>query len=552
VKSLCTILLALIAVTSLAANVDLDLFNSFALLDENNVPLQGDTSSGDLVQLLLTGPDNAIDAPGPTGEPTGDDALLFTTFVGAGLPSQPNQGLLDVAPITYADTLIGSHVYVRFWNAATAESATHYGDSAIFPLPAGDIFNQALLDFVPSSASPRTTSHSLTPSVTGAAISTNRISLSWTPPVGAVAGYKIFRNDVLLATTNSTQFTDTGLMAATQYCYSIVAVDGDGAPVGNALDICLRTFFTAGSQLGIYNGLAIQTNAPTFNSSASLRLALSKTGSYAAKLTIGGQRLTLRGQFDEAGNSTNTVSPLQLVLHLDAAGGSGQITGTITGNGFTSELLAERASANAGALAGRYTFVLPPVSLDAPQGFGYGSLSVAATGKAKLTGVFGDGTKFKSNAPLSSAGHIPLFASLYQNQGACISWLTITNQNLEAVVDWFGPGFSTVLELMGGKFVSPNIAGNRQLTLSAGGLTEDIFRSVTIDAAGKATVTDPGPENLSLNVTPATGQFKGVFIHPGLGQKVKFAGQLLPAGDTGAGTFLGSGEAGGVLIEPAP
>jgi hypothetical protein len=134
------------------------LYNSYALVDQNSVALLGDTNAGDLVQLILTGPGNVIHPPDQFGNPSGGDALLYTTYVGFGVPDNPNQGLLDVSPIPYDSSWGGqSNVYVRFWNSATAGSATYFGNSSIFTLPVGDAFNQASLDFVPLVSSPHQT-----------------------------------------------------------------------------------------------------------------------------------------------------------------------------------------------------------------------------------------------------------------------------------------------------------------------------------------------------------------------------------------------------------
>jgi hypothetical protein len=145
------------SVPARAVLINLELYNSFGLIDEASVPLQGTAASGDVVQFILAGANGAIDAPSLSGGVGGDDTLLFTTHVGAGmLPIDYNAGLLDVFPITL-NLAVGTNVYVRFWNAATLGSATYYGNSALTNLPAPDTFNYAALDFVPSAGSPRQT-----------------------------------------------------------------------------------------------------------------------------------------------------------------------------------------------------------------------------------------------------------------------------------------------------------------------------------------------------------------------------------------------------------
>jgi hypothetical protein len=138
------------------ATVDLTLYNSFPLLDSNgSTYLEGATLSGDLVQLILVGPNGIIDTPSGSGGVTGDDVLLFTSHVGAGYPT-PTDGFLVQSSILYADSFAGTNAYVRFWNSNTAANADYYGTSMIFALPAGDAFGLAEFDFVPLSSSPRT------------------------------------------------------------------------------------------------------------------------------------------------------------------------------------------------------------------------------------------------------------------------------------------------------------------------------------------------------------------------------------------------------------
>ena len=139
--------------------INLDLNNTEPLLDSDAfTPLAGTTTGGDLVEVILAGADatpNGIDA---NGNPTGDDTMLFSgdlrLHVGYGVPFDPNAGLLDVFPLQYDSSLVGSNIYVRFFNATSAGGATNYGNSSVFVLPAGTGPNhdQALLDFVPTSS----------------------------------------------------------------------------------------------------------------------------------------------------------------------------------------------------------------------------------------------------------------------------------------------------------------------------------------------------------------------------------------------------------------
>jgi hypothetical protein len=142
-----------------ATTIQMELFDSYALVNSDGVtPLAGNAAAGDLVQVILTGPDDAINAPNSSnnGQPSGDDTILFTLHVGQGEPVS-GTGMLDVYPLDYSSALVDSNFYVRFWNGTTVADSTYYGNSSIFELPTGDAFNQSELDFVPTSGSPHTT-----------------------------------------------------------------------------------------------------------------------------------------------------------------------------------------------------------------------------------------------------------------------------------------------------------------------------------------------------------------------------------------------------------
>ncbi|MBU0678429.1 MAG: hypothetical protein KJ626_09955 [Verrucomicrobia bacterium] len=157
------IILAILAASALyAANVDLTLYNTYALLDsDDSTPLEGTSSAGDLIQLIHAGANETIDPPAGDLSPGGDDTLLSAasnpTHVDAGR-STTNSGKFSQSGMLFDDSLVGDKVYIRFWNASTTAGSTYYGESAVTNLPAADGFGFAELDVVPSSSSPRTTS----------------------------------------------------------------------------------------------------------------------------------------------------------------------------------------------------------------------------------------------------------------------------------------------------------------------------------------------------------------------------------------------------------
>ena len=314
-----------------------------------------------------------------------------------------------------------------------------------------------------------------------------------------------------------------------------------------------------------YSGLVIETNNPSHASSGFIQLVLSKTGSFAGNLTLGGAKTTFKGQFDlVTTNAAVTSGQASLILQLDEA--HRQIIGTVShsinsaGDVATSELVADMAGLGQN-YAGTYALVFAPTnSVDAtvPQGFGYATLIVNAVGSATLSGALADGTALAAKAAVSKDGIWPLYASLYGNTGSCISWVTLTNQTAAGLVDWYGPAkkgsaanFTTALDLIGAApLTGAGLANAQVVILSGGGLGGVLTNQVIVDLTGKVKVSLPNTDSLTLKFTPKTGKFTGTFKLPAGGRAISFNGLMLqPA--TGNGFFLNSGHSGAVQIESA-
>jgi sugar lactone lactonase YvrE len=333
---------------------------------------------------------------------------------------------------------------------------------------------------------------------------------------------------------------------------------------------------------GTYNGLAIQTNAPSQASSGSLQLMLAETGSFAANLTMGGTRAAFGGEFDQNGNFTNTVTSgknsWQVIMHLDLINGTDEITGMVVSNDtFQSDLVADLAvfsRTNACPQTGVYTFVvMPPADNDPslPQGWGYGTLTIPVTGIGRLSGTLGDGTSLTGTGTISKYGTAPLYSLLYGNKGACVGWLSFTSNAIESTVNWFKPAvttshfyppvFTTNTLLLGSQYVAPakgrpmlsltNTTGNVMLTLGGGNLGAVLSNAVTVATNNTVTILSGTVSNLTLKLAPTTGTFSGSFRQPVTHKVVDFKGAVLQLQDFGAGFFTGTNETGYVTITPA-
>src|SRR5579859_1104401 len=277
------------------------------------------------------------------------------------------------------------------------------------------------------------------------------------------------------------------------------------------------------------------------------------------------------------------ANPLTMTLHIDLTNGTDQITGTVSDGTFTSDLTANLGVFNsknnpAVPYEGYYTVRLPPNPGDTgptfPQGDGYGTIKVAATGKIKFSGTLGDGTKISQSAIVSKDGMWPLYIPLYSKQGLLSGWVTFTNivgvSDLGGTLTWSKPagaraklflnGFTTQTALVGSRYTAPpsgtpalTVSGstcNVLVTSGAGDLASFLSNSVTLNPNNKVSLCTTNKTKLSISAK--TGLFSGSFVNPNTAKSTSFHGAILQDQNDGAGFFLGTDQTGFVTVQPTP
>ena len=277
-------------------------------------------------------------------------------------------------------------------------------------------------------------------------------------------------------------------------------------------------------------------------------------------------------------------TPLTLDVLLDGA--SNTLAGTLSDGGEnTSAANAWRnfwsVATPAAAYQSYYTFSLEQTdtSPSFPQGYGYGSFTVApTTGALTVTGKLADGNGFSTITFVGPQGQVLLYQSLYSNKGSLAGTLTITaallpvNNTISGGPSWYKPlpavastdtlyptGFGPVhLTADGGSYVAPtvglvvmglsNLTNDAQLTFTGGGLSAepDIIFSITNPSltgfTNKVTMPLVNPNTVTMTVlTPGTGAFSGGFTILGPPNRtVSYQGQIVnhSGGPKGNGYFL--------------
>src|SRR5262249_31910065 len=137
--------------------------------------------------------------------------------------------------------------------------------------------------------------------LTGTAVSSSQINLSWTAATDnmGVTGYAIYRNGVQVGTTTTNSYSDTSLAASTQYAYTVEAYDAAG-------NVSAQSASASATTQGAWSNFSFPTQTANFTASFDATPSAS-----AADIVIGLAPTTATAYTDLAAivrfNSTNTI-----------------------------------------------------------------------------------------------------------------------------------------------------------------------------------------------------------------------------------------------------
>lgn len=234
------------------------------------------------------------------------------------------------------------------------------------------------------------------------------------------------RTNILLA------FTPTNVM----HYEGTVSILSDTLSGINDLTISGEGVYPTGHYVGLFSPdigvFPVGTNA-TFENSGYFSVDMAVNGGFSGVLLLAGVRQPFSGRLSPTGAFTGSIAQ---------EGGSGLAAtfrtalgawvGVISNDTWSANLLAYRAFH---PKAPRPSALLPPGnyqfhiagstnSLLAPTNDGVGTLRMAASGSAHLSGILGDGAAFSQDTLLCAGTQLPFFAFLYQNRGAVQGWIT--------------------------------------------------------------------------------------------------------------------------------
>jgi len=324
---------------------------------------------------------------------------------------------------------------------------------------------------------------------------------------------------------------------------------------------------------GVYAGLVSGTSGQVL-ADGYLRARIGKKGNFTAQLRFAGSNIPVSGTFTSAGTYTGIVtlkngSQVTVSLAFDQ---NGNLTGTVTENGVTSNFAGASVLASDTSAVGTYAFTIAPGSIStgpAPYGDGFGTMSVKPNGAVYLTGELADGKIFTASSLLVSGSIVPIYADPYNDPASGLAG-TITFRDTSNVSDCDGvlywsvspstnparhypAGFALSTQFLGDSTASSVTGLNHDsVTFTAAGadLPVDIDAQITLASQPPAYFIYNGNDNnIHLTVYPGTDVFFGDILDGATSTWRPFAGTLMPKSRSGAGLFLSNGLSGAVSIQ---
>jgi uncharacterized delta-60 repeat protein len=317
---------------------------------------------------------------------------------------------------------------------------------------------------------------------------------------------------------------------------------------------------------GAYAGIFQATEGAVPESSASLSLAVTRSGAFSGTVQQAAKRYSISGHFGADGMATLSVSrgkaaPLAVTLRLGVDG----LSGTLSDGVWSSQLTARGAAGSSFGQAGRFTMILSGLwqATNAPSGHGFGAVTLSQNGQISVAGTLADGTRFSQSVLLTRAGRWPLYLPLYQGGGLAVGWLAMTNGYL-GETDWIKPGlarekyftngFSLRVSVWGSLYVPP-VANNGVLSFHQGslllkpaGAEEATIQNILLRNGSWMSFSSYG--HGFMKFAPSSGLFAGSVFEPHSEKMVPVQGVVMQHWNAGCGCFFTPLASGGIVFGP--
>ncbi len=335
---------------------------------------------------------------------------------------------------------------------------------------------------------------------------------------------------------------------------------------------------------GTFRGL-IQAGSLNDESFGFFVFSLTRSGTFSGRFTYGKNVYPLRGRFNADGSysyehpdyNTHLARPRFINLQLSPADGSSDVNGTITDLTHNATVNGERTRVytlnDPAPYAGYYTFCIrPPNQAGAPEGSGFGRVSVDRYGHIVVGGIMAGGRPFSQATTLAEGGRWEMYARLSGNAGLISGSMTfrdLSGSDFDGTITWLGPeepfANEVVRAYVNNFAVNAAVAGsayrylpgnpvlnvdftapNAQLTFAGGAIDTSVSRSITISPRNLVSFEPRSPGD-AMAISPGTGFFAGTFFANGT-SLARFRGAILQKQNIGVGYFNESGQVGNVTL----
>jgi uncharacterized protein YkwD len=317
------------------------------------------------------------------------------------------------------------------------------------------------------------------------------------------------------------------------------------------------------------------------------RISVTSNGRFTGRIIVSGSAYSFTGSLNADGVATVSIprkggQPLTLTIQADLTGGSGQITGTLSGESVSSTFAVSQATYNphthAAPQAGRYTLVLAPdpsiTGSSTPQGNGFATIHVNTAGDALIAGRLADGTAFSATGRVANDGTLAIYTvpSGYRKGSSLDGLLTFSStdiSDIEGTLAWvkasnsknafYPAGFAVQLPSIGSRFVRPAAAelpmeltsGDATAMLNDGNLPQQLDVPVVISRAGHVTMVTPGQPDLALGINSVNGVVTGHLKVTDGSPAQPVAGVILQKQNSAFGYFRGVSQYGIFSLSPS-
>ena len=413
-----------------------------------SVPKHGHTVP---LPFIVSDPDNAASDLTVTAATTNPEIVPLSGIVLAG------SGAQRTVQITPADHVTG----ISMVTLTVSDGSGTYSSS--FHVTVTPVNDPPVFNLIPSLQVPRDAGPQRLPGVASAIAPGGPDESSQTVSFAAVAATPgLFLAQPALDPVGTLTFTPSPVASGSSVITVTSHDSAGGVSVPQTFTITVTSIVDA---VGSYHGLVTPLAPLSSRHAGAFSFTLTPGGAATGHLVLGGAGYAMLAQVDNSGEVTfpaarggatlRLTRGVEIALHVDVAGSSGTMTGTLSsalGGAPFATILAERDYSPLrfgpipAGLVGKYSARVRGLATGPQYPYAEGKvrLRVTPAGGVRLAGRLADGQPVAAAGRLSFRQQWPLYTDLYARRGSLSGWIDLSaSSNLRAASSsdllWFRP-----------------------------------------------------------------------------------------------------------------